>query len=82
VSKRVVDGLEVIDVDVENRQMLSALYAQQFRLEPRSSTRSAMVSWFWMQFMRSTILKYRLLATPQRIGVETRITSAPWTTAS
>jgi hypothetical protein len=41
-----------------------------------------MVSWFWMQFIRSTILKYRLLAAPQRIGVAIRITSAQCTSAS
>ena len=47
-----------------------------------SSTRPAIVTWFWMQFMRSIILKYSELAEPQRMGVATRNTSPQCTSAS
>src|SRR5258706_2820961 len=48
----------------------------------RISTLSRIVIWFWMQLRRSAILKYKALATPQRIGVETSTTSAQCTRAS
>jgi len=48
----------------------------------RIKTLSRIVTWFWMQFIRSIILKYSELADPQRIGDATMIASAQKTIPS